>query len=622
MKSSAKVVSSGAALILAVSLLSGCSGNGNTSRGNNTSANQGTNANEAGTTNNSASATDGKYVPEKDLNLKVWYTWADTAPTKGPSEDVVSPEIKKITKVNFTQKDIIVNNGVTGLERLNMYLATGDLPHVIYAQRSSSEDIIKKLVEADKVWNLDDYLAKYAPNVLKRVTKDAWDSTKIGGKIYGIPSDVAANTTNAPELKGTTFEKNSSGNGAWQLVVRDDILKAYDPSAKSVAELGDALKKNGTLSYDDMKVNMRTPDDLMDFLQKSKGMNMKTVNGKDVVPLDMWTQGWWIGPWSQAWGFAGGSSGPVWDDEKNTVYWAPATEDYKNYLKWLHTAYQNKLMDQETFTMSDDQRTSKLNNGQYAVTHFWQDINALNDTLKKNGEKFQYRLIQAPANTIADSPQYDFQDPRGGNFIMISKSVPEDELKQILNWIDFQYSEEGETLMSWGPESAGLWEVKDGKRKFKDPALDQNALLGTQTDKDLAYYGLSGGNLNQIDLGRLIYTHDTIRGYKSIYETPKNVDNPYGEEWNVLTQATVRPIKMDLTGMFINQVPEWGKLTGEDGVIGCMKNEWAKAIVADNDANFEKYYEAGMKRLKDLGLDKATTDLTKLITEYQTSVGK
>lgn len=606
MKRTVKLLSLVMALLLLVTMFAGCGGSDK--------------GKDGGSTNSSQAG--GKYTPTKDMNIKVWYTWADTAPTKGATQDVVAPEIQRITKVNFDPKSIIVNNGVTGLERLNMYLATGDLPEVIYAQRSSSADVIKKLVESGKVWALDDYLNKYAPNVMKRVIKDSWDSTKINGKIYGIPSDVGANTTFVPELAGTTYEKNSSGNGAWQLVVRDDLLKAVYPDAKTVPELSDLLKKNGQLTYDDLKVNMNTPNDLLDFMRKVKAMNLKTAKGKNVIPLDMWTQGWWINPWSQTWGFVGGVWGPDWNNDKNALYWAPTTPDYKEYLKWLHTAYQEKLMDQETFTMSDDQRTTKVNNGQYAITHFWQDINALNDTVKKNGDTFQYRLIKAPGLTIPDSPTYDFQGPSGGMFIMISKSVPEEDLKQILNWIDFQYSEEGETLMAWGPESAGLWKIVDGKRRFTDEALHQNALMGTQTEKDLTYYGLSGGSITQYDLGRLVYTHETIRGYKSLYESPKNVDNPFGEEWSVITKNTVRQTQIGLSSLFINQIPEWGKLTGEDGVIGCVKNEWAKAIISGSDSDFEKYYNDGMNRLKNLGLDKALTDLTKMITDYKSSTGK
>ena len=72
---------------------------------------------------------EGIHAPADDLSPRAWFTWADTfAPSRRPVDDVVGTEISRITGVNFSQDNILANNGVTGPERLNMFIATDTLP--------------------------------------------------------------------------------------------------------------------------------------------------------------------------------------------------------------------------------------------------------------------------------------------------------------------------------------------------------------------------------------------------------------------------------------------------------------------------------------------------------------
>lgn len=562
-----------------------------------------------------------KYMPEKEINPKAWFTWADTfAPPKRPVEDVVGEEIRRITKVNYTQDDILANNGVTGPERLNMFIATDTLPEIIYAQVSSSSDIINTLIESGRVWDLTPYLEKYAPNILQRVRPETWECWYRDGKIYGIPGDFPASEAYESNMTELAKKQIADKPSPFHICVRDDLLKAVYPETKNTEELKAALEANGKLTWEDMKTPMETPEDLLDFLRKVKAMNVKT-QGKDAIPLDMWTEGWWIAPFAQCYGFVNeGAWGVTWSYETNSVYWAPSTPEYKEYLYWLHTAYKEKLMDQETFVMSDDQRNAKINAGLYAVTHNWQDINGINNNIKANGDNFAYRLVKGMTKEINGDPQYYIEDPRGGNFLMISKNVPEDELIQLINWIDFMYSYEGEELMAWGPESAGLWEIRDGVKTFKDPDLMENAMYGTETEKDLSYYGLAGGPINFYELARFTYLHTNTRGVRAYHEVPSNTEDIYGAQYaDFWSDFAIQDVRFNPLPMFLSEVPDIAKLTSEEGLYGAVKNEWAKAIVSGNDEEFEKYYQEGLKRLQDLGMEKAMEDLTKLVNGFLNS---
>ena len=558
------------------------------------------------------------YTPENEISPKAWFTWADTfAPPKRPVEDVVGEEIKRITKVDFTQDNILANNGVTGPERLNMFIATDTLPDIVYAQVSSSTDIINTLIDSEKVWELTPYLEKYAPNIVQRLLPEIWECWYRDGKIHGMPGDFESSILYEPNMTDLAKEQIAAKSDPFKVVVRDDLLKKVYPETKTTAELEAALTANGELTWEDMKTPIETPEDLLDFLRNVKELDEKT-QGKEVIPLDMWTEGWWIAPFAEAYGFVnGGAWGVTWSEETNSVYWAPSTPEYKDYLYWLHTAYKEKLMEQETFVMSDDQRNAKINSGLYAVTHNWQDIDSINNNIKANGDTFSYRLMKGMTKQISGDPQYLINDPRGGNFLMISKSVSEEDLIQILNWLDFMYSYEGEELMAWGPESAGLWEIKDGAKTFKDPDLMQNAMYGTETEKDLSYYGLAGGPNNFYELARFTYLHTNTRRVQAYHEVPPKADNVFAAQYaDFWSELFARETKINPLPMFLGQVPDIGKLTSEEGLYGAVKNEWAKAIVSENDDDFEKYYHDGLKRLQDLGMEGALADLSKLVNDF------
>jgi putative aldouronate transport system substrate-binding protein len=621
MKKAAKLLSLMLILCLLAGLFIGCGGGDtkDTEIGSDTAS--GTGSSGTKDSSDDGEIAEAGYVPTKEISPRAWFTWADTfAPPKRPVEDVVGEEIRRITKVHYTQDSIIANNGVTGPERLNMFIATDELPEIIYAQVSSSTDIINKLIEAEKVWELTPYLEEYCPNILQRVLQETWDCWKRDGKIFGIPGDFGASLLYEPNMTDLAKEQIAEKPSPFFLGVRDDLLKAVYPETKNTEELKAALEANGRLTYEDMKTPIETPDDLLYFLREVKKMNVKT-QGKDVIPLDMWTEGWWIAPFAEAYGFVNSCAwGVTWSDETSSVYFAPATPEYKEYLYWLHTAYKEKLMDQETFVFSDDQRNAKINAGLYAVTHNWQDFNGINSNIEKNGDTFKYRLMKAMTKKINGDPQYWMEDPRGGNFLMISKNVPEADMIQLLNWIDFMYSYEGEELMAWGPESAGLWEYRNGVKTFKDEALMRNAMYGTETEKDLSYYGLAGGPINFYELARFTYMHTNTRGVRAYHEVPPVVDDiigaQYGDFWS---ETFSRETRTSPIFMFLGQVPDIAKLTSEEGLYGCVKNEWAEAIIAENDEGFEHYYQEGLKRLQDLGMEKALSDLTNIVNDFLAS---
>lgn len=63
--------------------------------------------------------------------------------------------------------------------------------------------------------------------------------------------------------------------------------------------------------------------------------------------------------------------------------------------------------------------------------------------------------------------------------MIILRSFLQNEVYQVLNWINTQYTDEFESVLYWGPEEAGLYEEsEDGKRRYKDERFNKYFIDG------------------------------------------------------------------------------------------------------------------------------------------------
>jgi putative aldouronate transport system substrate-binding protein len=77
--------------------------------------------------------------------------------------------------------------------------------------------------------------------------------------------------------------------------------------------------------------------------------------------------------------------------------------------------------------------------------------------------------------------------------ILINKNFK--DIKRLVSYFDWLYSDEAMDILSWGPESDGLWAMKDGKKVFKDQKMVDLLFNGEKEgDKGPYYYGLFSPN--------------------------------------------------------------------------------------------------------------------------------
>lgn len=243
-----------AVFLTLVLLLSAC---GTSGSGGNESVNT-SNGENSGT--ETSEATD---KPSGEPTKLVWFATTDfwNPPAWSTDPNTVEGAITEKTGLTF-EFNIPAQDGET---KLNLMLVAGgnNFPDVI---TTPNEALGKKLIEAGKVWDLDELLKQYDPesHLLKDFPADVKEAiVSRDGGFYAFPSHINGNDARKlypPAGQFYVDQVQYRANNA--IVVNENILK----------EAG--------LTLDDIK----TESGLLAAYKKVKEMNLK-VNGAPVIPL-------------------------------------------------------------------------------------------------------------------------------------------------------------------------------------------------------------------------------------------------------------------------------------------------------------------------------------------------
>ncbi|SDX63555.1 hypothetical protein [Paenibacillus sp. CF384] len=452
----------------------------------------------------------------KQLNLKAWYTHG-SGDAKRPSsdKDVVTPEIKRVTGVTIDKDGSFDNGGQDVKVKMGLLNASNDWPDIAFVDGDMAP--FQDLIKAGKVYELTDAIAQYAPHVAKRMPFDVFPLIKEqitskhldGDKIWGFPTmvgnpDGSIKQLNPDFVPPSPLNSSLGYNWIW---VRDDILKMMYPNAKTQDEIDALYLKNGKFTKEEIfDVPIKSTDDMIKFLYdvqkviKDKGLK---ENGKPV---------------QVTYGFGGGDNWSLMTQLFNNVYRIPANNNYFTYYdkasKSIKYSFQqdwfksgiaefnklvrDKVMDPNSLLENNATHLEKLNNGQYAVPYMYDTPDAA--VLKAANKPYRYRklFIDAPIDFSRTIMPYG---QNGINYsIMIFKDkVSEEDLPQVLRFLDYMISETGEKMYEWGPKSAGLFEEKDGKRVFVNKDLEDAMVYTNQANGAQLSYNLFNTRIGTTD---------------------------------------------------------------------------------------------------------------------------
>lgn len=398
-----------------------------------------------------------------------------------------------------------------GIEQLvSMWIAADNLPDVCEVSNSA----ISILAKTGKFADLTEY-AKAMPNYQKYYDQKYWNWSAIDGKQYGIggigsvypPSKIEDD----PYLPGTF------AHGLW---VREDILSQCGYSFTPMEDLKKTTTEKGikpTLEQLAITPAISTPEDFYNLLKKIKALNLQ-VNGKPVIPLS-------ILAWQQF------HIGSMFDfghwriDDNGDVDGYLGLPGAKDYYSFLSKLYREGLLDQDFILQKDQEYQDKVASGRVAVGFSsMNDFNAARDSLLKLDPKARIHFIPFP-KADPDLGFYDLVSPEPFYFSLIRGDMPSENIKRLTQYWDWLYSDEGQDLITWGPEDSGLWTMKDGKKVFKDPNVEKDMLNLTMDANGPDTYGLTYGPESGTSYAPIVLAAPGVPNLKQYQRSyPANID--------------------------------------------------------------------------------------------------
>ncbi|WP_336774601.1 ABC transporter substrate-binding protein [Paenibacillus sp. MMO-58] len=381
----------------------------------------------------SACSSNSSDKPSSNSNTGSANTGTNDSATKDPSTDPITITFfDKNTGDKFDNaiaKEITKRTGVTieiqqptgnPTEKLNLMLASDDLPDMIMFDRSS--DLVAKYTEAGSIIPLDDLIEKYGPDV-KEMYGDVLNKTRFkDGKNYYLSN-----------WYGLEHEPVFGFN------MRKDIVKELAPD-----------KADGGVPFTQSEFKQL----LTDFKAKYPQMD-----GKDTIALTMDGENWGgtLGTFKGMFGLM-----PYYEHDGKLQYDVKDPK-YKDMILYMNDLYRSGLMDKEWAINKRQVWEQKIATGTiFSSTGAYWDLGNSNTILKKDkGEDSQLFAYKVVADGVDPSKTtYGGRSSLGWDAIAITKKNKNPE--RTMQFINFLASEEGQYLLMWGIEGVH-WDMKDGK---------------------------------------------------------------------------------------------------------------------------------------------------------------
>lgn len=337
------------------------------------------------------------------------------------------------------------------LEKTNLQLAGSDYTDIINVPWDNN---VVNWIDAGAVLPLDDLLDQYGQDfkALHEENIPIWKMAAPDGKMYKW--ETAAGLTEGANVM----------NDMW---IRSDVLAALDYP------------------------KLVNSDDWIEAIKKGKELFPTTDEG-------MATEGLCV-PLGETWGMAltqifnekGGLSGALGGTD--CAQWDPVNETYvdmispymKENMQFYNKLWRENLTDKESFTMTTDAMTEKMNTGiPIAVFYSGWGAKSANDNLKKTG-----RAEQAYVPMPIQSPtQYEDGLPRNlgvwhsngiNSWMITDKAKDPARIVEVLNWFA---TEEGLNASGWGEEGVH-YTVEDGEKVPTQAFIDLYVAGGEEYDK-------------------------------------------------------------------------------------------------------------------------------------------
>jgi len=456
----------------------------------------------------------------KTLEINVWQCGGTQVATgTDPNGTAVWEEIARITGVRLNWNEVFNNGGNNITAKMPQVIASGDLPTVMSGYDVLGE--MKELFANDYLLDFTPYLENGMLDHMKEnygwgdLDAQIWSQVRTDeGKYFALPGGISEafllqnNMTNCgydPEAMAKTLTSTSDFNNDFMnqdFYIRDDVLKAIRPDAKTWKEIEAIWEANGEFTEADIyDMGFTGMDAFMDFLREVKavvgdfkgldGSTCEVTNGP-ASDDDNWS---WMNYWPHVTDGRTNSDPflyAVKDPASPEEIYAYTFEDgyMKDFAAKLNALVREDIIAQNSLVDNTQTLNEKRLNAHYVVIHSWLNTNII-DELNAASDEWDYRPIVfngefGALNTIYTCPM---QTMNVG--AIFKDAIPADQIEQFIHAIDFLASEVGTNLMYFGPKSLGLYEIgENGIWSFTDEYMIDVCFNGGDNTKAKEEYGL------------------------------------------------------------------------------------------------------------------------------------
>ncbi|MBW7457129.1 extracellular solute-binding protein, partial [Paenibacillus sepulcri] len=352
-------------LALAGSLLAGC-GNSGSNGGSNGEAANNANAGSQNTGGDTAKISEPLTLTFFDKNTGDAFT------------NEVAKEITKRTGVTVEIQQPTGNPA----EKLNLMLASNDLPDIVLLDRGS--DIVNKYIAAGAIIPLDDLIKKFGPDVQSQYGDVLKKTRYTDGKNYYLSNWYGMDTD--PVLG---------------MNIRKDVLTELAPD-----------KAEGGQPF--------TTDEFTQLLKDYKAAH-PSVDGKPTIPLTFNAEnmGAVLGTFKGMWGLK------TYYEDAGKLRFDVEDPKYRELIMYMNDLYRQGLVDRDWAVSKTQTWEQKLSNGIVFSTPgaYWDVGNANNALKKTGGEDMQMMAYKVVAPGV-DPAKTTFgpRSPLGWDAIAITKN--------------------------------------------------------------------------------------------------------------------------------------------------------------------------------------------------------
>lgn len=190
--------------------------------------------------------------------------------------------------------------------------------------------------------------------------------------------------------------------------------------------------------------------------------------GDDIIP---WGAGQWTDLTQHIFNAFGTSRSWLFIDGE--VYYAPYDfqDKTKACIEFINKCYREGLIQQEYYTMSDDDKEPFVRSGKLGVFNIWQDGSGkYTKGDPRNIDNLNYVPLIAIEGPFGDRIA-DYRHPITDPHVIPSASKYADRIMQMY---DYMATDEGKELMNWGVEG-DTFVSEDGKRKYTEKITEHEA---------------------------------------------------------------------------------------------------------------------------------------------------